>query len=192
MSDFKVGDKVLIKPDSEPAIIREIIPKINGEMIYKIWWDTEIGKEPSILLFSESDLETIEPEYPLSFQEALKAAIDGKVVEDEYGILVRFDIDKCRFIVDSGSEKTEMKGEGLFKGKSEYKYRIYEAKPKFKRGDFVVWDDMYYRILNVHQSISRFSYDLVYNQDNFNISKSQHEDIDESDLTLVGIIEQCQ
>ena len=148
MSDFKVGDKVIIKPDSEPAIIREIIPKINGEMIYRIWWDTEIGKEPSILLFSESDLETIEPEYPLSFQEALKAAIDGKVVEDEYGILVRFDIDKCRFIVDSGSEKTEMKGEGLFKDKSEYKYRIYKpsAQPKFKRGDFVQYEDQYYRV----------------------------------------------
>ena len=187
--DFKVGDKVIIKPDSEPAIIREIIPKINGEMIYRIWWDTEIGKEPSILLFSESDLETIQPEeYPLSFQEALKSAIDGKVVEDEYGILVSFDIDKCQFIVDSGNEKTEVKGEGLFKDKSEYKYRIYEPKPKFKRGDFVLWDEMYYRILNVHQSGSEFTYDLVYDQHKFNASESQHEDIDESDLSLVDIV----
>ena len=191
--DFKVGDKVLVGPRFKNiAIIREIIPRVNGGLLYRIWWVGENGNEPGNISFFESDLKAIEPEYPLSFQEALKSAIDGKVVEDEYGILVRFDIDKCRFIVDSGSEKTEMKGEGLFKGKSEYKYRIYEAKPKFKRGDFVVWDDMYYRILNVHQSISRFSYDLVYNQDNFNISKSQHEDIDESDLTLVDIIDQCQ
>ena len=185
MSSFKVGDKVIIKPDSEPAIIREIIPKINGEMIYKIWWDTEIGKEPSILLFSESDLETIEPEeYPLSFQEALKSAIDGKVVEDEYGILVSFDIDKCQFIVDSGNEKTEVKGEGLFKDKSEYKYRIYKpsAQPKFKRGDFVVWKGEYYRIVDVYFDTDEFQYTLTNTPGNYNRSYGYWQHISESVL----------
>ena len=183
MSDFKVGDKVFVSPNYEPAIIREVMVAINKPPVYRISWETECGLDPSSLLFSESDLVSIgSEEYPLSFQEALKAAIDGKVVEDEYGVLVCFDIDKCRFIVDSGNEKTEMKGEGLFKDKSEYKYRIYEPKPKFKRGDFVVWDEMYYRILNVNQIGSKFTYDLVYNQHKFNTSKSQHEDIDESEL----------
>ena len=186
MSDFKVGDKVLVGPSfKNVAIIREIISRVNGGLLYRIWLVGENGNEPSVLLFSESDLEAIEPEYPLSFQEALKAAIDGNVVEDEYGVLVRFDIDKCQFIVDTCNEKTEMKGEGLFKDKSEYKYRIY--KPKFKRGDFVVWDEMYYRILNVHQLGFKFAYDLVYGQHEFDTFESQHENIDESELALVEL-----
>lgn len=193
MSDFKVGDKVRTKDNikcplrENDEIIASIKAKTLGEIVETLFPGNNYG-----IVFEGYDgvfalnrtfaKYYIEPGYPLSFQEALKAAIDGKVVEDEYGVLVCFDIDKCRFIVDSGNEKTEMKGEGLFKDKSEYKYRIYEPKPKFKRGDFVVWDEMYYRILNVNQIGSKFTYDLVYNQHKFNTSKSQHEDIDESEL----------
>ena len=191
MSDFKVGDEVYTRSDTNtPAIITDVLH--HKPILYKISYKREGRLDPSLFTWAKHELlliEHIEPEeYPLSFQEALKAAIDGKVVEDEYGILVSFDIDKCQFIVDSGNEKTEVKGEGLFKDKSEYKYRIYEPKPKFKRGDFVVWDEMYYRILNVHQSGSKFTYDLVYDQHKFNASESQHEDIDESDLYLVDIL----
>lgn len=145
---FKVGDNVRIVKN-KGGIELNVFIGFEGRVteiddnercvVAGIHWDYDVYWFPD-------ELELID-EHSMNYTTAFKALIDGKMVEDEYGYVIRFNKDTMRFQyrTEAFAEFTDISAMT-----NDGKYKEYVATPKFKRGDIVEYDDEYARVFKIN------------------------------------------
>lgn len=160
---FKVGQRVV-------AITNGIHAKDKGgRFVYEAGWTGTVKSMSFVIGFvdeltiSFDNGVTIDgcnsrsfqalDEYPMDYTTAFKALIDGKMVEDSQGYVLRFDKDTVRFQCRTATGKFG----NVTNVPTNEKFREYIAKPKFKHGQFVEYandTNGWYRIAKVNNDLT--------------------------------------
>lgn len=143
---FKVGDNVRIVKNTGSSDFSVFIGHVGKVLkvgnddrcvIEGVQWTYDVAWYPS-------ELQLID-EYPMDYTTAFKALIDGKMVEDSKGVILRFNKDAMRFQCQTMTGKFL----NVDTVPTNEKFREYIAKPKFKQGQFVEHGDEYVRIAKI-------------------------------------------
>lgn len=139
---FKVGQRVIAVEETKNLRIGDkgIMLGTYDDNMVNIKLDNDSVQRP----WYPFRFQTID-EYPMNYTVALHAMIDGKTVEDEDGVLVKFIAP--HFYCKHSSDTEFVYSHYVF---THSKFKEYVATPKFKRGDFVEYDDEYARIFKVN------------------------------------------
>lgn len=90
-------------------------------------------------------------EFPMDYKEAFKVMIDGKTVEDEEGVLLKFVAPKFYYKYPSDTGFSDVSGVPW----DSTKFREYTPKPKFKQGQIVEYEgNEYVRIAKVNNDLT--------------------------------------
>ena len=150
---FEVGQRVIAVEEAPQLSIGDqgVVTSILGSHI-TVKLDNSIEE----LCWYPSRFQALD-EYSMDYTTAFKVLIDGKMVEDEHGCILRFNKVDMRFQC-----RTET---GNFINvdtvPSNVKFKEYVATPKFKRGDFVECQGSYYRVSNVIKEGNDYFYKIT-------------------------------
>lgn len=153
---FEVGQRVIAVEDANYLSIGDIGTIHSIDSIYV---DVKLDNDTEEFPWLHRRFQALD-EYPMDYTTAFKALIDGKMVEDEQGCILRFSKVDMRFQC-----RTET---GNFINvdtvPSNVKFKEYVATPKFTKGQFVECNGSYLRISQVtHNSHGELVYGLTSN-----------------------------
>jgi hypothetical protein len=115
----------------------------------------------------------------MDYKEAFKAMIDGKMVVDELGIILKFNQDTAKFYFKNKGRNDFREVSSMPKNSA--KYTLYIPEPKFKRGDYVESSRAFHRISTVTYKNGGYVYGITASAKTYE-DKQAYETVSEDKL----------
>lgn len=172
---FKIGQRVIAVEDANDLSIGDIGTIHSIDSIYV---DVKLDKDTEEFPWLHHRFKALD-EYPMDYTTAFKALIDGKVVEDKQGCVLRFSKVDMRFQCRTKNGKFYT----MDTVPNNEKFKEYVVVPKFTIASIVEYDNEYARIIAVNDN---GSYEITMQPSTYKGGRSgDNITVEESELTEV-------